>query len=1070
MTRRVIQVCNVVMEVTWLLALVSIPLYFNIYTSRVFEPDKIALFRSLVLIIGVAWLLKAVALRAAVNVTVATRANPRRVSRPPREEFLPDGEVIGPDNLPLFQRIATRPLVLPAYILTFAYIAATLISVVPGVSLWGSYDRLEGTYTFLSYVVFFLAIVFNLRERRQIERIISFILLTNVPVSIYGVMQHYKADPLPWQGDTTFRVTSTMGNAIFIAAYLIMVVPIVVYRILTTGRWLLENRANASRSNSGRARNIAFSWFGLYAFFFIFELGLFYVILNLNANYRPESTGVAQNSTQQLIDQANTAAGNSNQLVGGTSIGPIWSLPLVLLISFGIFFMFTVKRKDTDNNFLFRLGEFGCYILLLGLILAVIVFSKSRGPLAGMLVGLYILPPLLFATYKRWRWLTGWLGVGILGGVLLLLFNLPQGSTPLEPVFSTLRQNPEIARFGEFLQTEDGTGRVRRLIWQTDFELLGDTAAKDPLRLLLGHGPESMYYISPQFYQPELGWFEARNAIPDRSHNAYLDALVNTGIFGFVAYLGFVLLFFYYSVKFLRRSRRYEYRVLLACLIAGMLSHLVEIFTGIQVVSSFMMFFLFAGLVAVLGGLVQGSHASNVEATMPVPVEEKVVEKVAASSKRTRGNERVVAPARVTTVRGSSAVSGQGYFDTALLNVPESSLKVWFWTVSGAVIVLTLYFTVVINWMPIVADVAFKQGQNLFFSKRSEEAAIYYKQAASTAPTEDRYALFLGQAYVDLADKVRQADQQKKAQNQQADPNAQNQILGYLHATENELLRARDLAPLNPDHYSNLARMYGSWVTYEPTKRKELVAKQLDWYDKAVAYAPRNVRVWSEYAIALINSSRATDGSVDQAVQDHAIKTGEESVKIDRCYDFGRWVLGDIYLGAGRNDDAAIQFGYLSDLNPKELINNQRYLQRIQVMAQSKQIDQALMVQTLLKPLAPVAIQSSQIGQFTNSCLEIPRPYVTTPPTDPDKAYYNQTAGIYLFHLERLSEAEQRLNLANQLDATSAYTHAYLAAIYQKTARTDLAQKEYQKALDLSAQNTDTKVTIQGFLSNYFKA
>lgn len=113
MTRRVIQVCNVVMEVTWLLALVSIPLYFNIYTSRVFEPDKIALFRSLVLIIGVAWLLKAVALRAAVNVTVATRANPRRVSRPPREEFLPDGEVIDLTTSLYFNELPRAPLFCP---------------------------------------------------------------------------------------------------------------------------------------------------------------------------------------------------------------------------------------------------------------------------------------------------------------------------------------------------------------------------------------------------------------------------------------------------------------------------------------------------------------------------------------------------------------------------------------------------------------------------------------------------------------------------------------------------------------------------------------------------------------------------------------------------------------------------------------------------------------------------------------------------------------------------------------------------------------------------------------------
>ena len=42
----------------WLLVAVFAPLYFNVYSSRVFEPDKITTIRSIVLLMLVAWLVK----------------------------------------------------------------------------------------------------------------------------------------------------------------------------------------------------------------------------------------------------------------------------------------------------------------------------------------------------------------------------------------------------------------------------------------------------------------------------------------------------------------------------------------------------------------------------------------------------------------------------------------------------------------------------------------------------------------------------------------------------------------------------------------------------------------------------------------------------------------------------------------------------------------------------------------------------------------------------------------------------------------------------------------------------
>ena len=56
MPNRLSRFCEGVMEATWLLGLIITPLFFNIFSSRVFEPDKITTLRSLALVALVAWL------------------------------------------------------------------------------------------------------------------------------------------------------------------------------------------------------------------------------------------------------------------------------------------------------------------------------------------------------------------------------------------------------------------------------------------------------------------------------------------------------------------------------------------------------------------------------------------------------------------------------------------------------------------------------------------------------------------------------------------------------------------------------------------------------------------------------------------------------------------------------------------------------------------------------------------------------------------------------------------------------------------------------------------------------
>ena len=206
-----------IMEAAWLAAIIVVPVFFNIYSSRIFEPDKLTLLRTLALVILAAWAVKLV------------------------EEGRSQWKLLGNGESPVkaFLRI---PLLAPVLALVVVYLIATIFSITPRASLLGSYQRLQGTYTTFSYVVVFAAVVGNMRKKAQVERLVGTAILASLPVSLYGVLQRFQLDPIPWGGDVTSRVAANLGNSIFVAAYLILAIPLTLMRIVESFEALLTDR------------------------------------------------------------------------------------------------------------------------------------------------------------------------------------------------------------------------------------------------------------------------------------------------------------------------------------------------------------------------------------------------------------------------------------------------------------------------------------------------------------------------------------------------------------------------------------------------------------------------------------------------------------------------------------------------------------------------------------------------------------------------------------------------------------------------------------------------------------
>jgi tetratricopeptide (TPR) repeat protein len=149
-----------------------------------------------------------------------------------------------------------HPLFVASLLWALVLSIATLFSIAPSVSFWGSYDYGQGTYLSISYWLFFLLIVFTLRSPVQVRRVITVALLSSLPVAFYGIMQHYGLDPIVWSTQTEIiqqRVTSFAGNPIFLAAYLIMLVPLTILRLTEHIRLLSSESARNTQEELHRA-------------------------------------------------------------------------------------------------------------------------------------------------------------------------------------------------------------------------------------------------------------------------------------------------------------------------------------------------------------------------------------------------------------------------------------------------------------------------------------------------------------------------------------------------------------------------------------------------------------------------------------------------------------------------------------------------------------------------------------------------------------------------------------------------------------------------------------------------
>jgi tetratricopeptide (TPR) repeat protein len=494
-------ICDKVLEACWLLAVIVTPLFFNTASDNVFERDKWTTLRTIVLVMAAVWVVRLV-----------------------------EEKLSGRQGVQITWR---TPLMLPILFTVLSYLISTAFSLTPYISIFGGYQRMRGILSTLSCVVICVIILDRMRSRSQVDRFISVVILNSLPIALYGFIQHSKLDPLPWGGDVTQRIASTMGNPIFVAAYMIMAALPTLARIVDAFRSILTDEETGAADVLRAAA---------YIFMFLVQV--------ISVWY----------------------SGSRGPLMGLVVGLGLWMFLGLLALQRAAQrekpFQPRELPKDLGVGLAFGVGS----LAAAGGVGAGLYFA-SRAILApgsgtpqwvaagGAVLALFVAWMVFIINRRGWRWLWGSaLTIGLLFATAFFLVNL---------VFHQWsEQQPWLGRLDDVLQSESGTGMVRNLIWQGSLEMIlphdpveNPPTMNDPtewrpdafnfLRPLVGYGPESMYVAYNRFYPPLLGHYESRTATPDRAHNATIDRFVITGLIGVSAYLWVFGGIFYYGLRWL---------------------------------------------------------------------------------------------------------------------------------------------------------------------------------------------------------------------------------------------------------------------------------------------------------------------------------------------------------------------------------------------------------------------------------------------------------------------------------------------------------------------------------------
>jgi tetratricopeptide (TPR) repeat protein len=148
------------------------------------------------------------------------------------------------------------------------------------------------------------------------------------------------------------------------------------------------------------------------------------------------------------------------------------------------------------------------------------------------------------------------IALSVLFITFLIIINIPDVAT------QGVRKH--FGRFAELYETQQGSGKVRILIWEGAVSII----SASPLRLIIGHGLESIFPLYHRYTPPSFHHYEG-TAIPDHSHNETFDILITSGVSGMLSYLLIIFAIIYFTLKY--SGLISSYKLFISNILAGVI-------------------------------------------------------------------------------------------------------------------------------------------------------------------------------------------------------------------------------------------------------------------------------------------------------------------------------------------------------------------------------------------------------------------------------------------------------------------------------------------------------------------
>jgi tetratricopeptide (TPR) repeat protein len=442
---------------------------------------------------------------------------------------------LNPDYQPKFGKI-----IWSVFFFLFVNIIAAFAGISVYSSFWGNYERMSGIFHQLHLFLFFLVLVGVYKNKKDWHSFFSFSIFGSILMCFVAYAQYLNL-PFLLSSSGGSRLSSTMGNPIFFAAYLLFNIFFLAYFFLKEERFRIK-------------------FFSLSFVFFDFYLIFSSILHGLFGRFNWQYFNFFKNPL--LIESLNY---------------PTFFIPFIVLQA--LIFICWLKRetKYSVSLLLIFISFFELFILYQ---------TETRGAIIGLVVALAFLAALSFF-FKEIK-----PPVKIISLIYLVFLLIIPPVLVLNKDSKFIERHHTLRRLATISLT-NVTTESRLLTWQASWQGWTET----PKSFLIGYGPENYNYAFNKYFPAAIYRDRGSQIWFDRAHNIIFDVGVTTGLIGLISYLSIIGLAVTSLFRHYQRSHDFSSSWLLIGLIVA---YFLQNFFVFDTLNTEIPFYLFLGFIVFL--------------------------------------------------------------------------------------------------------------------------------------------------------------------------------------------------------------------------------------------------------------------------------------------------------------------------------------------------------------------------------------------------------------------------------------------------------------------------------------